>query len=82
MSKATRTLVRNKRIKTFNPDSEDWKKIGVEIFRITPWQFRLQRGLFKIDYYPTSGKFFDISAKKWGTIPAFDLFKLFKPAKE
>lgn len=77
MSKATRTLVRNERIKTFDPNSQYWKNIGVEIFRITQYQFRLQRGIYKIDYYPTSGKFFDIQTKKWGSIPAYDLHKFF-----
>ena len=56
----------------------DLKEAGIDSFKLTDYHFRFVKGVHRIDYFPTSGKYHDITLKKRGTIPAFKINTLFK----
>ena len=76
MSQYTRHKVADERMRRINIDDPSWKKHGIEIFQIKPYQYRFIRGGLMVDYYPQSGKYFDITHKIWGACPAYDVIKL------
>lgn len=70
-------IIRNDRVKTISSHFDDLKKDGVRIQLLTPYQYRFTKGKHKIDYYPTSGKYFDISLQRWDSIPADQIMNIF-----
>jgi len=78
MSSKINALIRNERIKEFNPESAIWKKLNVEIFLINKYQYRFIKEDKKIDYFPTSGRYHNINTNEWGTVPAYGVQELFK----
>jgi hypothetical protein len=77
MSLAANKRMRDERLKSIYNHIVDWTEQDIEMFEINKYQFRFVKGEHRIDYYPTSGKYFDLNLKKWGTIPAFKLITLF-----
>ena len=76
MSKTTKNnIIRN--IRFGNIATIDWGYIGVEIFQINQYQLRFIQGKRKIDYYPTSGKYFDMKNRKWGSCTVSQIKDLF-----
>lgn len=65
MSKATKEKMRNARMGEIN--KINWKELGIEKFQINEYQYRFVKGGVSFDYFPTSGKYFDIDTKHWGT---------------
>ena len=65
MSKATRDKMRNTRMGEI--DKVNWRELGIEKFQVNEYQLRFVKGKVRFDYYPTSGKYFDISTGHWGT---------------
>ena len=76
MSKATKTNIRNTRIG--NIATMDWSHLGIEIFQINAYQLRFVQKNHKIDYYPTSGRYFDINKEEWGQCGVSEIALLFK----
>jgi hypothetical protein len=74
---ATKKIIREDRTKSIYAHIIDLEEAGIEVFKLTSYQYRFIQGEHRIDYYPTSGKYFDINLKKWGNIPAFKLITLF-----
>lgn len=74
---ATKKLIRNDRVKSIYNHLIDWTENDIEIFKLTDYQYRFVKGNHRIDYYPTSGKYFDITLNKRGTIPAYKIITLF-----
>jgi len=75
--RSNKKQIRDDRIKSIYNHLIDWTEKDIEIFKLTQYQYRFIKGNHKIDYYPTSGKYFDITNKKWGNIPAYKLITLF-----
>lgn len=59
-------------------NNQKLKDAGRESFKLNEYQYRFVKEGHRIDYYPTSGKYHDISLNKRGMIPAFKLITLFK----
>ena len=59
---------RNDNLSRLNPFLDEIKSIGIKVTELTPYQIRFSLDNRKIDYYPTSGKYFDINTQKWGKI--------------
>ena len=55
----------------------EFDNIGIECTEITPFQYLIIKGDYQIDYYPTSGKYFDINQYLWGQIEPKDFINLF-----
>ena len=70
--------MREDRVKSIFAHIIDLKEAGIESFKLNDYQYRFVKDGHKIDYYPTSGKYHDITLNKRGTIPAFKLITLFK----
>lgn len=73
----TKDIIRNGRLKELDIRSEIWRKRGVEIFIIEAYQYRFVKNGKEIDYFPISGKYHEVKANKWGSVPAYDFYKLF-----
>lgn len=78
MKKPSNEIIRNDRVKSIYNHLIDFTEEGIEIFKLTPYQYRFIKGFHKIDYFPTSGKYFDISLQKRGIIHAYKINTLFK----
>jgi hypothetical protein len=70
--------MRDDRVKSIYVHLIDLEENGVEVFKINDYQYRFVKGVQRIDYFPTSGKYHDITLNKWGMIPAFKLITLFE----
>jgi hypothetical protein len=77
MSLSTKRHIRDDRVKSIYNHLVDWEEKGIEIFKLNDYQYRFIQGHHQIDYYPTSGKYFDITLKKWGTSLAYKIIDLF-----
>lgn len=78
MSLANKKKIREERVATLYANFKQWELEGVELFQISEYQYRLIRDGHGIDYYPTSGKYFDNKFNKWGyTTPASIIYLLF-----
>jgi hypothetical protein len=77
MSVSTNRRIRDDRVKSIYNHLIGWEELGVEIFKLTDYQYRFVLGQHEIDYYPTSGKYFDITLRRWGTSPAYKVIDLF-----
>ena len=69
--------MRDDRTKSIYAHIVDLEEAGVEVFKLNDYQYRFVKEGHRIDYFPTSGKYHDITLKKWGNIPAFKLIALF-----
>ena len=78
MSTITNKIIRNQRIAQFDPNSDKWQKLGIEIFQLTPYQYRFSWNGVQIDYFPTSGKYHNITKDERGICPAYGILKLFE----
>jgi hypothetical protein len=78
MSKITNKTMRDDRVKSIYNHLVDLEENGIEVFKLTPYQYRFVKENHRIDYYPTSGKYFDITLNKWGTLPAYKINTLFE----
>lgn len=78
MSLKTNKAIRQQRTNTLFGLIFELKESGIEVFELNPYQYRIMRGNRKIDYYPTSGKYFDLNAKEWRFCPAHEIVGLFK----
>ena len=74
---STKAKFRTDRTNTIFGQIFELKEAGVEVFELTPYQYRLVQGNHKIDYYPTSGKYFDLNKKEWRFCPAHKILTLF-----
>lgn len=54
-----------------------WGEQGINLTILNPFQYRFEKGNIRIDYYITSGKYFIINNKKWGSIPVNKIPSLF-----
>ena len=70
-------IIRDDRIKSIYGHLVEFKEIGIEIFKLTQYQYRFIKENHRIDYYPTSGKYHDINLNKWGYTEAFKIKDLF-----
>ena len=77
MSLKTKSKIRDDRKNILLGQIFELKEAGIEVFELTPYQFRLVQGSRKIDYYPTSGKYFDLNKKEWRFVPAHKILTLF-----
>lgn len=77
MSLKIKRQIRTERMNTVFGQIFELKEAGVEVFELTPYQYRLIQGNRRIDYYPTSGKYFDLNAKEWHHVPAHKILTLF-----
>lgn len=68
---------RDDRVKSIYNHLIDWEEIGIKVFKLTPFQYRFIKDEHRIDYYPTSGSYFDITLRKRGSLPAFKINTLF-----
>lgn len=50
-----------------------WAEYGIDLIKMTPFQYRFQKGNKKVDYYITSSKYFIINTQKWGSIAVNDI---------
>ena len=77
MKKPSNEIIRNDRVKMIYSESILWKEEGIEVFEITPYQFRFIKENHIVDYYPTSGKYFDITIQERGFCPTQQIISLF-----
>jgi hypothetical protein len=70
--------MRDDRTKSIYAHIVDLEEAGIEVFKLNDYQYRFVKDGHRIDYFPTSGKYHDITINKWGIIPAFKLITLFK----
>ena len=56
----------------------DWEDMGIRIYMLTEYQYRFIKDKHIIDYYPTSGKYHDVTFRYWGRCYAFKINKLFR----
>jgi hypothetical protein len=68
---------RDDRVKSIYNHLIDWEEIGIKVFKLTPFRYRFRKDEHIIDYYPTSGNYFDITLRKRGSLPAFKINTLF-----
>ena len=59
---------------------KDWQDLGIECMSLTAYQYRLMKGSYVIDYYPTTGKYFDFQQKLWGQTEPSEVVNLFPDA--
>jgi len=80
MKLSSKASIRADRVKSIYNHLVDWEEMGIEIFQLSKYQYRFIRleDDHRIDYYPTSGKYYDISLKKWGKSPAYKIIELFR----
>lgn len=76
-SKRVKKLMRDDRVKSIYAHIVDLQEDGIESFKLNDYQYRFVKNGHKVDYFPTSGKYHDITLNKRGTIPAFKLITLF-----
>lgn len=57
---------------------KQWPEFSFEM--LTPYQYRIYKGSYAIDYYPTSGKYYDINQKFWGIAEPAEIINLFPEA--
>lgn len=81
MSSKTNKRIRDDRVKSIYNHLVDWEELGVEIFKINDYQYRFVYGHHQIDYFPTSGKYHDLSRDKWGRSLAYKIIDLFDVPK-
>lgn len=74
----TKDIVRNSRLNELSIESDMWKSLNVEIFKIADFQYRFVQGGKEIDYFPISGKYHNVKKNIWGSIPAYNFIMLFK----
>ena len=55
----------------------EWEAVGIECIMLTPFHYRLSKGNYIVDYFPTSGKYHDIKQKLWDVIEPSGLVNLF-----
>jgi len=55
----------------------DWVNQGVELIKLTAYHYRFCKGYYKIDYFPTSGKYHDLQQNTWGLISPAEKINLF-----
>ena len=55
----------------------EWNEVGIELIKLTPYQWRFVKGYYQVDYYTTSGKYFDLQQKLWDSISARNIPDLF-----
>lgn len=55
----------------------EWMGMGILVMRLTPYQYRFFKDKQKIDYYPVSSRYHDITHNIRGFIEADDVYKLF-----
>ena len=79
--KNQKNIIRETRINDLNINCSRWNTLGVKIAALTEYQYRFTQKGHVIDYYPTSGKYFDITKNNWGEMPAYDFYKLFQNKK-
>lgn len=77
-SKKIRKQERDDRTKSIYNHLVDFKEAGIDSYKLTDYQYRFIKEGHRIDYYPTSGKYFDITLNKWGKIPANKIISLFE----
>lgn len=77
MGMKIKDIVRNSRLRELDLESDKWKSMGIEIFKIESFQYRFIQHGKEIDYFPISGKFHIVKENRWGSIPAYDFHKLF-----
>lgn len=70
--------MRDDRVNSIYAHIIDLKEAGIESFKLNEYQYRFVKDNHRIDYFPTSGKYHDITLNKRGTIAAFKLITLFK----
>ncbi len=75
--KPSNEIIRNDRVKMIYSLSILWKEHGIEIFKLTSFQYRFIKKDHKVDYYPTSGKYFDITLQERGFCPTQQIISLF-----
>jgi hypothetical protein len=78
MGNLVKNRIRDDRVKSIYNHLVDWEELGVEIFKVSDTQYRLIKGLFRVDYYPKSSKYHINHLNKWGMCPAYKLIDLFK----
>jgi hypothetical protein len=77
-SRKVKKQMRDDRTKSIYAHIVDLEEAGIEVFKLNDYQYRFVKEGHKIDYYPTSGKYHDITLNKRGMIPAFKLITLFE----
>jgi hypothetical protein len=55
----------------------EWNEAGIELFKLTAYQWRFIKGDYKVDYYPTSERYYDHQQKLWDSISAQNIPDLF-----
>jgi hypothetical protein len=78
MKTPTNKMKRNDRLKSIYNHLIDWSEKGIEVIKLTDYQYRFTHGDHEIDYYPTSGKYHDITLRHWGETYAYKIIDLFK----
>jgi hypothetical protein len=78
MSLKNNKKIREDRVKTMFGLIFELKEADIEVFELTPYQYRLVKGNHRIDYYPTSGKYCDLNKNEWRFCPAHKLVSLFE----
>ena len=81
MSLIIKKRIRTERIGILLKCASEWREEGVEVFKINEYQYRVIREGHAIDYYPTSGKYFDNLKNKWGYTTPLSLIDLFYAQK-
>ena len=66
MSLVIKKKIRTERVDVLYKQIAQWEQEGVEIFKINEYQYRIIRADHAIDFYPTSGKYYDTRKNKWG----------------
>ena len=77
MSPSPNKLMRDDRVKSIYGHIVEFHELGIEIFKISPYQYRFVKENHRIDYFPTSSKYHDLNLGKWGYSPAFKIKELF-----
>jgi hypothetical protein len=66
--KEARKIKKKKNRENFNTRTVyEIEDLGADVQEITEYQFRVRVEGFVIDIYPTSGRYFDLIRKEWGT---------------
>lgn len=77
MSLKVKKKIREERTNTMLGLVFELKEAGIEVFELTPYQYRLIQGNKRIDYFPTSGKYHDLNTNEWRFCPAHKIVSLF-----
>lgn len=70
-------IIRDERIKMIFAESILWKENEIEIFKLNSFQYRFVQNGHIVDYYPTSGKYHDITIQERGYCPTNKIITLF-----